>query len=164
MSTKKLLICLNDFVGYSDLALEMVFYLGSVCDIAACGGVSKMYSYIFLQRKYDGKSLVNKIIYNNFLSRLGKFFPLRSSKVNGDQDTVALSFCRFLSQYEYCFSGSGVLASMTGIGIGDLTWEWRNPYRKIDVYIRERPDNFAESLAVWVENMGEYLRDGHAFF
>ncbi len=159
MSTKKtdILISLNDVVGVSDIALEMVFYLGSVCDIAACGGVSKMYSYIFLQRMYDGKSLVNKIIFKNFLSRLGKFFPLRSSKVNGDQDIVALSFCRFLSQYEYCFSGSGVLASMTGIGIGDVTWEWRNPYRKIDVYIRERPHNFAESLAVWVENMGEYL-------
>ncbi len=152
-----MLFSLNDVVGVSDLALVMACYLGSVCDIGACGKVSKMYTYIFFQREYDGKSLVNKVISQNFLSRLEMFFPERFSKVNGGQDNVALYFCQFLSRYEYCFSGSAVLATMTGIGVGDETWEWRNPLRKIDIYIRENPSNFKDSLEVWLESMNEYL-------
>jgi len=142
---------LDCVVGVSDVALVMAFYLGSVQDISACGAVSKMYSYLFVQRKYHGKSLVNKIIHKNFVSRLETFFPTRSSQY------VALSFCRFLSRYDYCFSGSGVLAAMTGIGVGDNTWEWGIPLRNIDVYIREKPVVFIESLEVWIRNMGEYF-------
>ena len=68
-----------------------------------------------------------------------------------------MSFCRFLSRYDYCFSGSGVLASMTGVVVGDTTWEWKNSLRKIDVFIREDPADFKKKLEVWVENMCEYL-------
>ena len=45
---------------------------------------------------------------------------------------------------------------MTGIEVGDKTWETGNPYREIDIYIRDKPLKSKESLEVWVESMGEY--------
>ena len=148
---------LDDIMNVREIVLLIGYQLGNIRDIATCGGLSRMYCDIFLLRKYYGKSLANMVIRHNFVTRLANFLPVRPSQLNVAHDYVALSFCRFLSRYDYCFSGGGVLASMTGIAVGDTEWERGRALIKIDVYIKATPVNFVKRLYGWVKSMGDYL-------
>jgi hypothetical protein len=71
------------------------------------------------------------------------------------QQHVVKNFCVFLSQFDYCFSGGAVLATMIGVTCDDSLWS-RSSF---DVYVAVRPDTFQYMFEAWLKTMETYFND-----
>jgi len=141
----------------------IVKYLGNVIDVTSLGLISFQFRHIF--HSEENSMLIKAVLKYNFMKRLSSFLSigkrdsddLKSLHSNREefQQHVVKTFCAFLSQFNYCFSGGAVLASMIGVTWDDSLWS-RSSF---DVYVAVRPDTFKYMFEAWLKTMETYFED-----
>ena len=141
----------------------IVKYLGNVMDVTSLGLISYQFRRLF--HSEENGMLIKAMQKHNFMQRLSSFLSiaewdsdqLKTQHSNREefQQHVVKAFCAFLSQFNYCFSGGAVLATMTGVACDDLLWSQSS----FDVYVAVRPDTFQYMFEAWLKTMETYFND-----
>jgi len=142
---------LQYIIKYPTLLDLIIKFLGEVSDMAAASQLSTDF------KDFRKRGLM--VLKENFFSGLASFLPIKDTTAANFKKQAAVLFCRFLSAFDYCFSGDAVLASIIGM-------KWDRPMWKctsIDVYIAVRPDLFFVQFQKWAQSCKQYFKSGSLF-
>ncbi len=142
---------LQFIVKQANILQSITKFLGNMSDLASAAQLSKDFKVF----KASGIVLLKE----NFLLKLAGNLPIKDTNESELNKKAAMLFCVFLSNFDHCFSGDAVLASLSGIS---LTSAGRND-STIDVYIGERPDVFFVRFAEWAKSCKAHFKSGSIF-